>query len=128
VDISNVPLRSQSLPPAVEDTDGVLSFEEAPPELSEDEATVLLDKDIRVHKYDFHIVYSPAYRVPFLLLRGQHLNGALLSEEETAADLPSQSAAAASDGRKWTFLTQQVSLVPVSERASLHLSASEAPL
>lgn len=106
--LSSVPVTSATPSANSNGFTSLSGLEETSDELGEDEATVVSTSISAAHKYDFHMVYSPAYRVPLLLLRGQRLDGTLLTEEEMAADLPAQTAEVMNDGRKWLFLTRQV--------------------
>ena len=108
VALPNIPITSSTPSGIIGGATSLSELEEPLDDLGEDEATVVSTSITVAHKYDFHMVYSPAYRVPFLLLRGQRLDGTLLTEEEMAADLPAQTAELVSDGRKWLFLTRQV--------------------
>lgn len=59
-----------------------------------------------VNHYDFHIVYSPSYRVPVLYFRSYHSDGQLLPFNEIEKDLPGHSAKLQSES-KWTFITHE---------------------
>ncbi|GAQ81542.1 hypothetical protein KFL_000830240 [Klebsormidium nitens] len=107
VALSNIPAMSATPSEIAAESSMLTGLEEPLDELDEDTATLVFPSTAAAHTYDFHMVYSPAYRVPFLLLRGQRLDGTLLTEEEMAADLPAQTAELVNDGRKWLFLTRQ---------------------
>ncbi|TKY68786.1 Ubiquitin-conjugating enzyme ATG10 [Spatholobus suberectus] len=59
-----------------------------------------------VNHYDFHIIYSPSYRVPLLYFRSYHSDGQLLPFNEIEKDLPGHSAKLRSES-KWTFITHE---------------------
>ncbi|XP_061359200.1 ubiquitin-like-conjugating enzyme ATG10 [Gastrolobium bilobum] len=59
-----------------------------------------------VNHYDFHIVYSPSYRVPVLYFRSYHSDGQPLPFNGIEKDIPGHSAKLLSES-KWTFITQE---------------------
>ncbi|XP_004510188.1 ubiquitin-like-conjugating enzyme ATG10 [Cicer arietinum] len=59
-----------------------------------------------VNHYDFHIVYSPSFRVPVLYFRSYHSDGQPLPFSEIEKDLPGHSAELLLES-KWTFITQE---------------------
>lgn len=71
-----------------------------------DYATLVHSNCHEVNHYDFHIVYSPSYRVPVLYFRAYHSDGQPLSFNEIEKDLPSHSTKLLSES-KWTFITQE---------------------
>lgn len=69
-----------------------------------DDATLVCPEH-EVNHYDFHIVYSPSYRVPVLYFRSYHSDGQPLPISEIEKDLPGHSAELLLES-KWTFITQ----------------------
>ncbi|KAK7301471.1 hypothetical protein RJT34_12336 [Clitoria ternatea] len=70
-----------------------------------DYATLVCPED-EVKHYDFHIIYSPSFRVPVLYFRAYHSDGRLLPLNETEKNLPDHSAKLRSEN-KWTFITHE---------------------
>ncbi|XP_058743415.1 ubiquitin-like-conjugating enzyme ATG10 isoform X2 [Vicia villosa] len=70
-----------------------------------DDAT-LVCPEYDVKHYDFHIIYSPSYRVPVLYFRSYHIDGQPLPFSEIEKDLPGHSAELLLES-KWTFITQE---------------------
>lgn len=70
-----------------------------------DQATLVCPEH-EVNHYDFHIIYSPSYRVPVLYFRSYHSDGQLLPFNEIERDLPGHSAKLRSES-KWTFITHE---------------------
>ncbi|KAI5423101.1 hypothetical protein KIW84_046191, partial [Lathyrus oleraceus] len=70
-----------------------------------DDATLVCPED-EVNHYDFHIIYSPSYRVPVLYFRSYHSDGQPLPFSEIEKDLPGHSAELLLES-KWTFITQE---------------------
>ncbi|KAE9611154.1 hypothetical protein Lalb_Chr07g0194661 [Lupinus albus] len=71
-----------------------------------DYATLVQSNCNEVNHYDFHIVYSPSYRVPVLYFRACHSDGQPLSFDEIEKDLPGHSSKLLSES-KWTFITNE---------------------
>ncbi|XP_077225439.1 ubiquitin-like-conjugating enzyme ATG10 [Tasmannia lanceolata] len=78
-------------------------FGEEPPI---DNATLVQSHDQETHIYDFHIVYSPSYRVPVLYFRGYRCDGQPLEFEDIKKELPLYSSRILMEA-KWTFMTQE---------------------
>ncbi|XP_045788804.1 ubiquitin-like-conjugating enzyme ATG10 [Trifolium pratense] len=70
-----------------------------------DHAT-LVCPEFEANHYDFHIVYSPSYRVPVLYFRSYYSDGQPLPLSEIEKDLPGHSAELLLES-KWTFITQE---------------------
>ncbi|CAI8608296.1 unnamed protein product [Vicia faba] len=70
-----------------------------------DDAT-LVCPEYEVNHYDFHIIYSPSYKVPVLYFRSYHSDGQPLPFSEFEKDLPGHSAELRLES-KWTFITQE---------------------
>ncbi|XP_015886131.3 ubiquitin-like-conjugating enzyme ATG10 isoform X1 [Ziziphus jujuba] len=70
-----------------------------------DNATLVESNSCELHFYDFHIVYSAAYRVPVLYFRVYSIDGQPLVLDELK-DLPACSEKLLLES-KWTFITQE---------------------
>ncbi|KAK7350543.1 hypothetical protein VNO77_09277 [Canavalia gladiata] len=70
-----------------------------------DHATLVCPEH-EVNHYDFHIVYSPSYRVPVLYFRSYSSDGQLVPFNEIEKDLPGHSVKLRSES-KWTFITHE---------------------
>lgn len=75
-------------------------------EVSADPAILVQQDADEVHYYDFHIVYSNAYKIPVLYFRGYNSGGRNLMLDQIEMDLPVNSAKLLTE-TKWTFITQQ---------------------
>lgn len=71
-----------------------------------DNATLVLSTGEDGDLYDFHVVYSPSYRVPVLYFHAQTTDGQPLNQDEIKKKLPSKSIEVLMES-KWTFITQQ---------------------
>ncbi|XP_077226601.1 ubiquitin-like-conjugating enzyme ATG10 isoform X2 [Tasmannia lanceolata] len=71
-----------------------------------DKATLVQSHDQEAHIYDFHIVYSPSYRVPVLYCRGYRCDGHPLEFEDIKKQLSLHSSRMLKEA-EWTFMTQE---------------------
>ncbi|KAK7251751.1 hypothetical protein RIF29_35219 [Crotalaria pallida] len=89
-----------------QESDHDVSLGEEEEEERFDYATLVQSDCHDVNHYDFHIVYSPSYRVPVLYFRAYHSDGQPLSLNEIEKDLPAHSSKLRSES-KWTFITDE---------------------
>ncbi|XP_071717225.1 ubiquitin-like-conjugating enzyme ATG10 [Rutidosis leptorrhynchoides] len=71
-----------------------------------DDATLVESNDEDGHEYEFHIVYSPCYRVPVLYFRAHNNEGQPLNLDQIEKNLPTKSSKVLIES-KWTFITLQ---------------------
>ncbi|CAK9139446.1 unnamed protein product [Ilex paraguariensis] len=69
--------------------------------------TATLSCGHEVHHYNFHVTYSPSYRVPVLYFYAYSSDGQPLMLDDIEKDLPANSGKLLLES-KWTFITQEV--------------------
>ncbi|CAN4086104.1 unnamed protein product [Withania somnifera] len=71
------------------------------------DTAILVQKDSKErYHYDFHVVYSPSFRVPVLYFRAYCSDGELAAIEDLEKDFPAYTAQELAIS-KWTFITQE---------------------